>query len=163
MPEDRAATITIERATGHLCALLPLRVFIDGRLAGKLRRNRRGEFLVPAGEHVVAVALASYPAGPFLVCLEPGARVDLVCGSNQPPMHPWHVHAFWFLFLFVTLDAIGSIVPPIRAFVRGNLLAEALIVLALGFIGMMLHFRQVRASNAWRPALWLEMISTAGA
>ena len=162
MLQDRSATIAVERATGHFFTWWPLQVFIGGRPAGLVRRGRRCEFPVPAGEYLVAVALASHPAGPVSVCLGPGDRVDLIYGSNQPPMHPWHVHAFWFFCLFVALDAMGSIVPPIRTFVRQHLVWEAFIALGFGLSGLILYFRRVHASGSWRPALWLEVISSAG-
>jgi hypothetical protein len=162
MLQDQSATIAVERATGQFCASWPLQVFIDGRPAGRLRRGRRCEFPVPAGEHLIAVSLASHPAGPLSVCLGPGDRVELICGSNQPPMHPWHVHAFWFFCLFAALEAMGSVVPPIRAFVRQHLVGEAFIALGFGLIGLTLYVRRVHTSNSWRPALWLEIISRAG-
>lgn len=152
------ATITIKRNTGEFYRFSSLHVFTDGQKAGQLRRLQIGEFSVPAGEHFVAITVANRSAGPLRFRLDPGDRVELVCGSNQSALHPWHIHAVWIGLLYVTLDSIGSLVPAVRAFVREHLLAEVFIALAFGLIGMMIYFHRVHVSNAWWPALSLTML-----
>src|SRR5947209_5989264 len=103
MHDDQPATIAIERATGSLFGFSPLQVFIDGEPAGSVNRGRTAEFSVAAGEHLVAAALTRCHAGPVCLTLGPCERAELKCESNQTPLHPWHVHAFWCLVVYETL------------------------------------------------------------
>ena len=104
---------------------------------------------------------ASNVTGTLSFHLEVGDRVDVSCNSNQPPLDTWHVLTVWFIFLHVALDQVGSIIPPIRVFVREYLIIVTGIVAIFGFARMLLDFRRRHALKSVGPVIWLEII-TAG-
>ena len=142
MQPDRSATIAVERAA---CQYFPFGapwVYIDGRLVGLLRKGRGREFPVAAGEHIVSVVQGAYATEAISFCLGAGDRVDVVCNSIQQPPDRWHVLAVWFILLHGALDQVGSIIPPIRVFVREYLIIVTSIVMTFGLIRLLLYVRR---------------------
>jgi hypothetical protein len=89
--------------------------------------------------------------------LEPGDQVELACTTNQLPLHPWHVHCLWFLFLYGALCCAGFFVPAIRNFVEDHLVSEVLIAVGIGWIGMIIYFRRAYVAGAWRPEIAISL------
>jgi hypothetical protein len=161
MPQDRSATITVERASGHHFPFGAPWVCIDGRLVGRVRKGRRREFSVTAGQHVVWVYQEYHVTGAISFSLGSGERVDVICKSNQLPLDPWHVLSVWVLSFHVALDQVGSILSPIRVLVREYLIIATLPVMIFGLFRILVYFRRMHRLKNSGPVVWLE-VTTAG-
>ena len=150
------ARVAVKRDTGYCGFPFPLCVFIDGRPVGRVSARQIGEFSVPAGAHVVTVALASHQPCHHRLMIRSGDRVQLVCTSNQPGLHPLHLHAMAFLGLFFVLFWIGVFVPAIHQFVM-DMVIELMVVVALGWVGMFIFFFRAFKQGTWHPALQLRL------
>jgi hypothetical protein len=150
------ATVTIRSDLGWYGWFHPLRVFIDGLPAARLHGNRTKEFPLPPGDHWIAVSLWSVKAEPIRITLQPGDWVELVCTSNQEPLHPWHVHGCSVLMAFFGLNLVLAWFFPqaLNAF-QNAALGELGLALVVGYIGMILFFIRGFRKGAWRPALYL--------
>ncbi|HTU93401.1 MAG TPA: hypothetical protein VMF69_25190 [Gemmataceae bacterium] len=155
MIDERLPIVSIKRSLGYFCWLAPLYVFIDGQSVGRVCGNRTVEFSATPGEHLVTVTLARLYSTGLLIKLRDSDRVVLICTTNAEPLHPWHVHSFWFLLFWAfLLFPLGAIIPPIRAFMD-KMMTEMCIVLGMGWIGMTIYIWRVHKAGAWRPAIYL--------
>lgn len=155
MHVDETAIVSVVRETGQLAWPFSLHVYIDGKLVTFLRPKQTHEFEVPAGNHVVAATLSHLAAEPVNVELKPEEYLELTCTTNQPPLHPLHVHFIYLSFLFGAVCCVGFFVPAIKKFVDEHLVAELIVGMGLGLIGMFIHFRKLHKANAWHPEIFL--------
>lgn len=72
-----AATLTIARASDHVCREAFVRAFVDGEFAGQFGPGATLALYLPAGAHVVAVA-------PNARCLEETASLPLLLDTAAP-------------------------------------------------------------------------------
>ena len=131
----------------------PLQVFVDGRRVGRIWINRVSEFSVTPGAYSVSVKMSHATAGPLLIRVGPHERVELLCGSNQAPMHPLMSHATKVFGIVIAFALIGLVFPKIGAVMQANFEVEFWFASGLWSLGMAIH--GVRAYRA--GALWMEI------
>ena len=148
------ALVTVHRDTGSFAWPFPLRVYVDGHLVASLRPKQIQEIDVTAGEHVIAATLSINSTAPINFHLEPGDCLDFHCTTNQLPLPPLFVHAYWLLILFVLVHCLASFFPPVKKLIEADLLVEILIGLCLG---MFVYFRRLHAAGALTPELYLRL------
>jgi hypothetical protein len=157
-----SAVLAIKRDLNVYAWLTPLRIIIDGGPVGQVGPNRTAEFNVAAGEHVVTVTLRRVKAVPIIVKVGVGDRVEIVCTSNQPALHPWHVHACLVLLLSPGALIVAEFIFPQAGPAIGRvLLIELLFALVFGPIGASITLWRIIKSNAWRRVLYLTSARTA--
>ncbi|QEH39193.1 hypothetical protein OJF2_78050 [Aquisphaera giovannonii] len=162
MLEESGAELAIHRAPDGL-GLFRLEVLVDGERVGRLKNGRGAAWPVAAGVRSLGLRLGGHAFGPIPLEIEAGDRVTVRCRLNQPPLHPLHLHAFWFLIAFAILKTIGDSVPAVDAFLRRHLVVELLVMLALGSLGMFLYFREAIRSGGLRGTrMYLDVESEAG-
>jgi hypothetical protein len=149
-PAAPLAMVAITRLADGL-SFLPLEVFIDGQLVGRVRRRRTEEFSLPAGEHEIAVTLGLDVrwSASLHIQLAAGERVELCCWSNQPALHPWHVYAAGFFIFLAAFSHLKSLWPAIGV-LEPFLTTELFIALVLGALGLILFFRKAYRAGAFR-------------
>jgi hypothetical protein len=156
MYENYPATVTIRSDLGWYGIFHPLRVFIDGQLVASLHGNRTKDFPLPPGDHCIAVSHMSIKAKPVRIALQPEGRVELICASNQEPLHPWHVHGCFVLMVFSGIQFMLILFFPqaLNAF-QNAVVGELVVALVIGWIGMTLFFIRGFRKGAWKPTLSL--------
>ena len=152
---DSEPTLMIHREKDGL-GLYRMDVAIDGISVGRIARGRVGSYRVAEGDHPLVLRIVSFHFGPIPLHFEAGDRLAIRCISNQPPLHRWHVHAFWFLMAFSALHKLGGFFPAVGKFVDENLLIELFVTLGLGLAGMIAYFREAYRSGAHRGT-WLHV------
>lgn len=153
MFDEPPAIVAIERAMGASYGANPLRVFVDGRLIGKIRRNGTVAFPIPPGKHQVSVKMAHASAGPLCLLIGSGERIDLFCRSNQLPINPLMLHAIKVIAFLVVCALIAAVVPQLQRFLMADMETEVAIAGGLSLLGALLYV--VSAYKA--GALWLEI------
>ena len=153
MLDERPAVIAIERAMGASYGANPLRVFVDDRLVGKVRRNGTMDFSIPPGNHQVSVKMAHASAGPLLLRVGSSERIDLICRSNQLPIHPLMLHSIKFIAFLTVCALIAGVFPQLQFLLMADMQTELVIAGGLSLLGTSLY-----AASAYKAgALWLEI------
>jgi len=145
-------------------------VLIDGVEVGRLRRGRPFEFAVAAGERLVTVwpanawgrpidpnslvaQMVNEPGVSARVRCEPGERLELICQSNQPGLHPWVMWSACYFIFLAGMSLAAEQWPAVKD-LSDSLTWPLMIGLALGMlfgsIGLVSWFRRAYAAGAFR-------------
>jgi hypothetical protein len=165
MPDESAATIIIERSATDGLGFPAAVVAVDGQPIGRLKRGQPAAFSVSPGDRLVTVwpanlwgqptdqesllaQIAEEPPASIRLRLEPRARVELLCQSNQPRLHPLVWYTGGFFILLAVLGELGRHFSAVKAAqdrLEVPLLVALLVALVLGPVGLVIWLRQ-----AWR-------------
>jgi hypothetical protein len=157
MDQQRDCTVIVERATGYWLAICRLKVFIDEKLVGALRPNRKADFPVTAGHHVVVAQIWDCYSPPMELDLRLGGRVHVTCTTNQRPLPRSAHYGFVLLLLAVIVKWINRLNHPSWQLVRDLMRVQGLIGMALLAVGMSIAAWKRHKAGAWNPRIDLSL------